>query len=502
MSPSLAVRPTRAATAAEHSLIEQAFSRTAGAPVISGNHVRLLKDAAENYPAWLDAIRAAERYVYFESYIIWDDNTGALFADALKEKAREGVRVRLVYDWLGGLGKTSRRFWDLLRTAGVDVRGFNPPRPGSPFGWLHRDHRKMLSVDGRVGFVAGLCVGDPWVGDPARNIDPWRDTGVEIRGPAVADVERAFANVWAAGGTPIPDGERVIREEMTTAGDMALRVVAGEPFTAGVLRLDQFIAAATRETLWLTDAYFAGTPPYVQALRAAARDGVDVRLLVPGGTDIAILRPLSRAGYRPLLQAGVRVFEWKGPMLHAKTAVADGKWARVGSSNLNLASWLGNYELDVVVEDHAFAGQMQRMYLNDLENATEIVLAPGIRRFPAQAPVQSLTPGRPADSRAGGNTGRAAAGAVRLGNAIGAAITDHRVLEPGEGRLIASVGFLLLAVAVIGIIWPRVIMVPFAVFGVWVGGALLAKGLGLHRKRSPSASPQEGVVPHAPREAA
>ena len=126
--------------------------------------------------------------------------------------------------------------------------------------------------------------------------------------------------------------------------------------------VDQLFAALARHTLWLTDAYYAGTTPYVQAVRSAAADGVDVRLLVPGTSDIPALRPLSRAGYRPLLEAGVRVFEWNGSMLHAKTAVTDGKWARVGSTNLNLASWLGNRELDVIVEDQPFARRMEEMY--------------------------------------------------------------------------------------------------------------------------------------------
>src|SRR5439155_6544223 len=149
-----------------------------------------------------------------------------------------------------------------------------------------------------------------------------------------------------------------------------LRVVATVPNTAGLFRLGQLVAALARERLWLTDAYYAGTPTYVQALRSAARDGVDVRLLVPNGTDIPLLRPLSRAGYRPLLEAGVRVFEWIGPMLHAKTAVADGHWARVGSSNLNVSSWFGNFELDLVVEDERFGQEMEAMYLEDMKNAT------------------------------------------------------------------------------------------------------------------------------------
>src|SRR6185369_3622078 len=181
------------------------------------------------------------------------------------------------------------------------------------------------------------------------------------------------------------------------------------------------VSAISRERLWLTDAYFAGTTSYVQALKAAARDGVDVRLLVPGGTDIPLLRPLSRAGYRTLLEAGARVFEWNGPMLHAKTAVADGRWARVGSTNLNIASWLGNYELDVVVEDESFGKLMESMYLEDLSNATEIVLD---RRRPVVAqplPGQSAIPH-------GGSAGRAAAGLLRVSNTVGAAISDHREL--------------------------------------------------------------------------
>jgi cardiolipin synthase A/B len=140
-------------------LADQAFSRAAGAPLVEGNRVRLLKDARENYPAWLDAIAAAKRYIHFESYIIHEDEAGGMFADALIAKAQEGVRVRLAYDWMGGFGKTSRRFWNHLRAGGVEVRCYNPPRLDSPLGWLSCDHRKTLTVDGQVGFVTGLCVG-------------------------------------------------------------------------------------------------------------------------------------------------------------------------------------------------------------------------------------------------------------------------------------------------------------------------------------------------------
>src|SRR5215211_4524500 len=225
-------------------LANQAFSRAAGAPLIGGNSIRLLKDAKENYPAWLDAIAAAERYIHFESYIIHEDKAGWLFADALTAKARAGVRVRLIYDWMGGLGKASRSFWNHLRDGGVDVRCYNPPRWDSPLGWVSRDHRKTLTVDGKIGFVTGLCVGRMWEGVPEKNIEPWRDTGVEVRGPAVADIERAFAHVWAMTGEPLPEMEVIGRDAPRhESGDVSMRVVATVPSTAGMLRLDQLVAA-------------------------------------------------------------------------------------------------------------------------------------------------------------------------------------------------------------------------------------------------------------------
>jgi cardiolipin synthase A/B len=463
---------------------DQAFSRAAGAPLIAGNHVNLLKDAAENYPAWLAAIAAAERYIHFESYIIHEDDEGWKFADALTAKARDGVHVRLLYDWMGGFGKTSRSFWNHLRSGGVDVRCYNPPHWDSPFGWLSRDHRKTLTVDGAVAFITGLCVGRMWVGIPGKNIEPWRDTGVEIRGPAVADVEQAFSDIWDMIGSPIPPQEIVNRDAIAPAGDMRLRIVASVPATAGMMRVDQLVAALARDHLWLTDAYYAGTTSYVQALRSAAMDGVDVRLLVPNGTDIPILRPLSRAGYRPLLEAGVRIFEWNGTMLHAKTAVADGRWARVGSTNLNIASWFGNCEMDAVVEDEHFANQMQDMYLQDLNNATEVVL---------DAKHRARTPGaprhrQPVMTSGGGSGGRAAAGALRLGNAVGAAFTSRRVLEPVEARIMLTVGSLMMALAILFAFFPRLLVYPLVLILGWFSITLLYRGYKLHRLKDQTES--------------
>jgi cardiolipin synthase A/B len=459
-------------------LAEQAFSRAAGASLITGNSVRLLRNAQENYPAWLEAIHKARRHVHLESYIIHEDDVGREFANALIAKAEQGVRVRVIHDWLGAIGKTSQRFWNRLRAAGVEVRCYNPPRLDSPLGWLSRDHRKMLEVDGNIGFITGLCVGKRWVGDPARNIEPWRDTGVEVRGNAVADIERAFAQVWESMGDPIPEGEFAEPDAGQPAGDVSVRVVATVPMTAGMSRVDELVAALARKRLWLADAYYAGITSFVQALKAAAKDGVDVRLLVPNATDIPMVRVLSRAGYRPLLEAGVRVFEWNGPMMHAKTAVADGHWARVGSSNLNISSWFGNYELDLVVEDEGFAQRMEQMYLDDLANSTEVIL--DVRK-------KVRKPGEPSHPRhlstsGGGSVGRAAAGALRLGSAVGAAFTNRRVFEPVEGRILVAVGAVLFGSAILFVAFPPVLVYPAAVLLLWTGTALLYRGYKLRRR--------------------
>ncbi|HEY1898379.1 MAG TPA: phospholipase D-like domain-containing protein [Steroidobacteraceae bacterium] len=507
-------------------LLDQAFTRAAGASLVAGNSVRLLRDAADNYPAWLSAISGAQQRICFENFIFHEDSVGATFSDALIERARAGVEVRLIYDWLGCLGKASKRFWRPLIAAGVMVRCFNSPRAAHPITWLQRDHRKLLTVDGQIGFITGLCVGKLWYGNPARGIPPWRDTGVAIQGPSLGEIENAFAQVWSA-SDPARDSslgpagtvnvgafqpfEPMLQPPART-GDVALRVVATTPGSLAVLRLDQLIAAAASRTLWLTDAYFAGIPPYIQALRAAALDGVDVRLLVPGASDIAILRPLSQAGYRPLLEAGVRVFEWKGSMLHAKTAVADGRWARVGSSNLNIASWVGNYELDALIEDAGVAAQLEQMFESDIALSTEIVLRRERRRRGAvagtllshglqrrqedqvlQVPAPQLPSGRGGRREHGARAGRAAAGALRLGRTVGAALTEQRVLATTEARIVAIVAVIALLLAIGVVLWPWLAAVPVALFLTWASLVLFTRALALRRQRQRSGLPAARV---------
>ena len=479
---------------------ERALERASGAPASVGNAVKLLLDAEQNFPAWLDAIRRAERSVFFESYIFADDEIGKVFADALAERAKEGVYVCVVYDWLG-----SSRMGDLtavMRNAGVHVRVFNPPRIDSPLGWFARDHRKTIAVDGKVGFVSGLCVSARWLGNPPKELEPWRDTGIEVRGPAVAEIEHAFAQVWDVCGEPLPPQHLTLPSKMQHIGDSRLRVIAGVPSSASTFRLDLAVASMARKRLWLTDAYFVATSAYVQALRAAAKDGVDVRLLVPGASDIPALRPLSRAQYRPLLESGVRVYEWDGTMLHAKTAVADGLWARVGSTNLNLASWMTNYELDVAIEDASFAATMAKQFEADLCRATEIVLTSRNRVRESETSEQTATQAgaaRHAVRRSmSGSASRAAAGAVSVGSALGAAFTNRRSLGPAEAGLLFLMATVVVTIGVVAAIWPRVLAWPLAFVLLWLGIGWALKGIALrrtaHHATAPDAKPPAGAA--------
>jgi cardiolipin synthase len=480
-TPRLSAIP-RPTTAPYRRLAEQALSRAAGAPLLGGNSVKLLIDGAAHFDAWLNSIRGARRRVLLENYIVRDDEIGREFRAALVERAKAGILVAVIVDWLGCLGQSRKSFWAPLRAAGGQVRVFNPPQFGEPFGWISRDHRKLLVVDGTEGFLSGVCISSKWLGDPARNVPPWRDTGVAVRGPAVAQLEDAFKDSWNAMGAPLDHfSEHSEPAHEAEAGSVALRIIATQPPSASLYRLDQLIASMARKTLWLCDAYFVGIAPYVQALVAAARDGVDVRMLVPGSSDVPIVRGLSRGGYRPLLEAGIRVFEWNGSMLHAKTAVADSQWARVGSSNLNVSSWLGNREIDVAIEDTGFAGLLAEQYERDLRNATEIVLAPRRHRRSKPTPTGDARP--TGIGRGGGRPGRAAASALRVANSVGAALVNHRVLGEMPAGPLLTATLLLGALAVVSFLWPAWIGWPIGAMATWAAVNMGVRAWRLWRRR-------------------
>jgi phosphatidylserine/phosphatidylglycerophosphate/cardiolipin synthase-like enzyme len=460
-------------------LAEQTLSRTAGAPLIGGNAVRVLRDAAENYPAWEAAMHGARRTIHVEMYIFHFDPVGRRFVERLAQKAREGVTVRVAYDWFGcGLSPLRGLFRPLI-DAGGEVRAFNPPSIKTALGWVRRNHRKLITIDGRTAFVSGLCIGQMWEGVPAKKLQPWRDTGIEIVGPAVDEAEASFAESWAlaggaavdtrAGATPSPD-----------AGSVNLRLIPTEPFTGNLLRLDLLVASVARRSLWITDAYFIGTGPYLEALKRAALDGVDVRLLLPQGSDVGWVVPISRSLYRPLLEAGVRIFEWNGTMVHAKSAVADGRWGRIGSTNLNLNSWLGNWELDVAIEDESVAKTMQQHFEEDLSRSTEIVM----RTAPAAATSSRRDRARPFDgaTRPPRGSRRIVRTVTGVGRSIGAAVTGNRPLEAFEVVPLVTVASLLVVIAIVAFVAPFLIAWPLAAIAIWIAVSVLVEAWAAGRR--------------------
>jgi cardiolipin synthase len=460
-------------------LADQTLSRTAGAPLISGNSVRVLRDAAENYPAWTAAMERATSSIHVEMYIFHDDAVGRRFVALLAEKARAGVTVRILYDWFGcGWSGMAGLFRPAVE-AGAEVHAFNPPSIKTALGWVRRNHRKLIVVDGQIAFVAGLCIGQVWEGIPERQLEPWRDTGVELIGPVVAEAEASFARSWAiAGGqpfdsTPEPDAS-------APAGSVSLRLIPTEPFTGNVLRMDLLIASVARRSLWITDAYFIGTGPYLESLIRAARDGVDVRLLLPQGSDVGWVVPVSRSLYRPLLEAGVRIYEWNGTMVHAKSAVADGRWCRIGSTNLNLNSWMGNWELDVAIEDQSVAATLGEHFTEDLARSTEIVLE-NLRS--AKAPQRSRET-RPKKNHAQRRaTRRVLRSVTGVGRSVGAAVTGNRSLEDFEATPLTFAAAILLGFALIGFFFPRLLAFPVAGLAMWVGLTFLAEAWTVWRHR-------------------
>jgi cardiolipin synthase A/B len=477
------MRSTRAASSLARlgrDAAERALARASGGGLVGGNAVRVLNDASENFPAWLAAIEQAQHTIHLENYIFDDDTVGRRFAAALADRARDGVTVRVLLDWFGAATFRNRGVRRLMRAAGVDVRAFNPPRIGNPLRWFSRDHRKLLTVDHDVAFVSGLCVSAKWTGSGAGAENEWRDAGVEIRGPALAPLSRAFADTWRRAGAPLPENEIPAEADIRAAGDVGVRVIAASPSQVSVYQLDQLVASLATQRLWLADAYFVGLSLYVQTLRAAAQDGVDVRLLVPGTSDIPVVRFVGRIGYRPLLEAGVRIFEWNGPMMHAKMAVADGRWARVGSTNLNVSSWISNWELDVAIEDERLAGAMEQRYEADLANATEIVLRGRHFRRTARAGER-----RRYERASGTRGGRAAAGALRFMNRI----ARRRVFEGPSPALFLAAGVLLIGVGLLALIEPLVVAIPAALVATWAGGTFVISGLRRWVRRSRYSTP-------------
>jgi cardiolipin synthase len=475
--------PSRAAPAADTRRDELALAieRTASARAIAGNTLSHHPDSPAAIEAIIALIVGAAEWVHFENYIIRADRTGRRVADALAERARAGVRVRILYDALGSFG-TGYRFWRTLRRAGVEVRAFHPIISGNPFDIFMRDHRKLIVADGVRAMLGGLCIGDEWTGDPAQGREAWRDTMLTVCGPAAAALDTTFAYVWKRTGPPIAADE--LNADPETCGDVAVQVVAGVPFQGRIYRVTQLIAAAARERLWITDAYLVPPAPLYAALLEAARAGVDVRLLVPSASDLPVMRNATRAGYRELLRAGVRVFEWLGPMIHAKTLVADRHWARVGSSNLNVSSLFGNFELDVLTDDTASADELAAQFRRDLQGSREVVLQPRHRRLPArlvgtshqgESAGDASSPAPPIRARRHKRS-RYEFGAV-------AVVAFRRVAGGLRRALVGTVALFFLVMGILLLVFPRVMAGVLAAGAFWMSVGFGVYAFGKRRIR-------------------
>jgi cardiolipin synthase len=379
-----------------HLAVEEALTDT---PLSLGNKATLLEDGEATYNAMLAAIRGARSHVHMEMYIIDDDDVGRLFADALMERAAKGAAVRLLYDSVGCI-KTPKEYFERLRQGGVQVAEFNPVKSVKSLdllGMQNRDHRKLVLVDGRVAFLGGINISgvygsvSPGRGgsrisgssssagsggnDPSFADRPWRDTQVRLEGPVVLDLQRAFVAHWEQWSEQKVGNDSTLYPTLKSDGPHMVRAIATSPtdktLNASYLALISAIESAETEVL-ITNAYFVPHPELARALEAAARRGVDVKLMLPSRTDNAVVYHAGRASYATLLEAGVRIYERKDRLLHSKAAVIDGVWSTVGSSNLDWRSLAYNDELNAVVLGTDFAVQMKTAFLRDVANSDAI----------------------------------------------------------------------------------------------------------------------------------
>jgi len=352
-------------------------------PLVLGNKLTLLQDGKATYAAMFAAIREAKDHINLESYIIDDDEVGQEFASLLLEQQSRGVQVNVIYDSVGGLN-TPKAFFDQLTQAGIAVVEFNPINPLAAKGpWLinNRDHRKLLIVDGRVAFVGGINISSVNSAGSARLMAgkagvanaAWRDTDLQLEGPVVAELQKLFIQTWEKQHGP-PLAAKDYFPALTARGNEIVRAIGStpdDPYSLIYLTLISAIGNAERQ-VYLTNAYFVPDPQLLKSLMDAAARGVDVKLILPSHSDSGMVFHAGRSHYSGLLDAGVKIYERQGALLHSKTALIDGVWSCVGSSNLDWRSALNNDEINAVVLGRDFARQMQAMFNKDLEASQTI----------------------------------------------------------------------------------------------------------------------------------
>lgn len=355
-----------------------------GMPARNGNHSRILIDGPQAWEAMFAALQSARDHIHIESFIFEDLDFGPRLSDLLIERQNAGVAVRILYDSVGSLA-TPTAVFERLRAYGIAVCEFNPVSPlRARMGWRlnHRDHRKIVVVDGRVAYTGGINFHSVYRSGSAmlrKNMpsleEGWRDTHVELKGPAVHELQTLFLQTWekqSCEARPARDFFPPIQLD----GAHTVAIVGSSP--DGMLsRMYLMLTAAityARESVWLTAAYFAPDPNTLHALKAAAQRGVDVRLLLPGFTDSTLAFHAGRSHYDDLIASGVRIYERRDALLHAKTAVIDGVWSTIGSSNTDWRSFCHNDEVNAIFLGSEFGAQMRRVFEDDLTHAHEVTL--------------------------------------------------------------------------------------------------------------------------------
>ena len=350
-------------------------------PLTKGNKVTLLIDGPATYAAMFEAIRRAKDHINLETFILEDDEVGKKFTDLLLKKQAEGVQVNIIYDSVGSI-TTPESFFQRLRDRGIQVVEFNPVSPFKvPGRWfmVGQDHRKILIADGKVAIIGGINISRVYSGKRSRREkvkgEPlsWRDTDIQIEGPSVTEVQKLFLDTWSKQNGP-KLSERNYYPKIKEDGNALVRVVGSIPGSDNRITFISYVAAISyaEKSIHLTNAYFVPDKQILNAFMDAARRGVDVKIILPSITDFKMVLNAARHNYSGLLKTGVKIYERRNVMMHAKTAVIDGVWSTVGSTNLDSLSLLSNDEVNAVILSREFAVEMESMFANDLEQSDQI----------------------------------------------------------------------------------------------------------------------------------
>lgn len=389
---------------ARHTAVVESVTES---PLTKGNRVTLLTDGQATYAAMFTAIQKAGDHINLESYIIEDDETGRAFADLLLKKHAEGVEVHVIYDSLGSMN-TPDSFFKRLRDGGIQVVEFNPVNPlkaGEKWQLINRDHRKILIVDGTVAIIGGINISKVYSSFPLKRKKNekapihWRDTDIQVEGPAVAEFQKLFLDTWAKqkgpvlsgqnffpyqspknalsaafNTPPVPKGKKVGSFDLKEKGTALVRVVGSTPGELNRIPFIMYVSAISfsERSIHMTNSYFIPDDQIVKALADAAERGVDVRIILPGVTDSSLVLHAQRHHYAGLLKSGVKIYEHATSLLHAKTATIDSVWSTVGSTNMDFLSLLNNDEVNAVILSREFAAEMEKVFASDLANSRQI----------------------------------------------------------------------------------------------------------------------------------